>query len=328
MRLRHRVVGLGHTAPAAGSVTTPERVRRMRELTAAAARGESLLLCAEPREPVAGAMRATADLATLGAFVFAYATGRPVPTVLAVSDSHAEPGTFAGDRLVHHEGPIGRAHRWLAGMAWAPRLDTAESAFLTRLIKAWGFAMAYGGEPAEVARMLTADQFSALPLPGTVSPLVRQTTDGSRYSLVSPGVFVGDGTGRPAGEQAGDLVNTVVLRLRRGLPADELARLCARFDPDRVPGKLVVLVPPLPDRRLAAYVTAAGGQHMPTWVLGPGSGPGSGARLRRMHEVLAGLGAHLGGVWLDGRGRRLEQIVRLATVISSQHSVPILDRTA
>src|SRR5947207_1845151 len=63
---------------ALAAATTPDRVRRLREVAASAARGDSLLLCAEPRDPTRRAATATANLATLAAFTLAYATGLPV----------------------------------------------------------------------------------------------------------------------------------------------------------------------------------------------------------------------------------------------------------
>jgi hypothetical protein len=122
-------------------------------------------------------------------------------------------------------------------------------------------------------------------------------------------------------------VNTAVVRLRPGTHADELARLCARLDPERATGKLVLLVPPMPDSRLSRCLDAVA-EHRPAWVLGAGSGPRCGQRLGRMTDLLASRGAALGGVWLGGAGRRLEQVVRLATVLSARFAVPILDRTA
>jgi 3-deoxy-D-arabino-heptulosonate 7-phosphate (DAHP) synthase class II len=324
---------------ALAAATTPDRVRRLREVAASAARGDSLLLCAEPRDPTRRPATATANLATLAAFTLAYATGLPVPTVLAVPGTVQDPGRardraallgwLTGYRPAHPDGPIGRAGSWLSQLSLTSRFTAAESEFLARMTKAWAFAVACGGEPAAVARALGSDQFLAWPAATSAHPkaLRHSTSDGGWYGLLSPGVFGYTDTVEPDSALVGTLANTVVLRLLPSTRADELARLCARLDPARAAGKLVVLVPPMPNRRLAEYLTATG-EHRPAWVLGCGSGPRCGPRLRRMWAVLDEGGARLGGIWLGGQGRWLERVVRLATVLSAEFTVSILDRTA
>lgn len=322
-----------------GAATTPDRVHRLRTAVAAAARGENLLLCTELSDPTPAAAESTGHLATLAAFTLAYAGGLPVTTVLAVPDAPAEGpaegpveardrasllGLFTGDRAAPAEGPIGQVGRWLSRLPLGPRPDAAEAAFLDRMTKAWAFAMACGGEATAVARVLSSDRFLAWPAATSAHPrLVRQNpASGARYGLLSPAVWCPAGAPQRDTRRVAGLTNPVVLRLRPGMRAAELARLCARLDPGREPGRLVLLTPPTPDRRLAGYVAATAG-HQPAWVLGGGTGP----RLRRMRAVLTAHGAHLGGVSLGGKGRRLDQVVRLATELSSQSTVSILDHT-
>ncbi|HEU5473557.1 MAG TPA: hypothetical protein VFV67_23165 [Actinophytocola sp.] len=318
--------------------TTPDRVRRLRTAVDAAAGGRTLLLCTELSEPTPAAAAATAQLATLAAFTFAYATGKPVSTVLPVPDVTRDPGE-ARDRAAQLEwltgyresaarGPIGQADRWLSQLSLAPRFDAAEAAFLDRMTKAWAFATAYGGDPAEVAKVLSADRYLAWPASTSAHPrLIRESrAEGAAYGLLSPGVLCRPVADRPDSRRVGELVNPVVLRLRPGIRADELARLCGRLNPARTPGRLALLTPPAPAKRLGRYLTATAG-HRPAWVLGCGSGRRAAPRLHRMESVLRAHGAQLGGVWLAGRGRWLEQVVRLATVLASRPTVPILDHT-
>jgi hypothetical protein len=322
---------------AIAATTTPERVLRLRQVVAAAARGDSLLLCTELRDPTQRAAEATADLATLAAFTLAYATGRPVPTVLGVHgavrdltkarDQAAVLGWVTGDRPGQLRGPIARVQSWMARLSLSSGLPPAEAAFMASMYKAWGFATAYGGKPAAVANVLAADRFLAWPSAAGAHPrTVRDGAGATRYGVLSPAVLVRAGA-RSVG-LAGEIANTVVLRLSARTRAEELARLCARLDPQRAAGKLVLLVPRVPDARLARLVRAVGEEHRPAWVLSCESAQGTGERLRGMSAVLDDHGAPLGGVSLGAGGRRLDQVVRLATVLSAQSTVSILDRAA
>lgn len=328
-----RPVGRGRPVAA---TTTPERVLRLRQVVAAAARGDSLLLCTELRDPTQRAAEATADIATLAAFTLAYATGRPVPTVLGVQgavrdltkarDQAAVLGWVTGDRPGQLRGPIARVQSWMARLSLSSGLPPAEAAFMASMYKAWGFATAYGGKPAAVANVLAADRFLAWPSAAGAHPqTVREGAASSRYGLLSPAVLVRAGT-RAVG-LAGEIVNTVVLRLTSRTGADELTRLCARLDPQRSAGKLVLLVPPVPDGRLARLIRAVGEAHRPAWVLCCDTAEES-ERLGRLSAVLDDHGLSLGGVSLGAGGRRLDQVVRLATVLSAQSTVSILDRAA
>lgn len=316
---------------AVAATTTPERVLRLRQVVAAAARGDSLLLCTELRDPTQRAAEATADLATLAAFTLAYATGRPVPTVLAVQgavrdltkarDQAAVLGWVTGDRPGQRRGPIARVQSWMARLSLTSGLPPAEAAFMASMYKAWGFATAYGGKPAAVANVLAADRFLAWPSAAGAHPRTVREAAASTYGLLSPAVLVRAGT-RAVG-LAGEIVNTVVVRLRPDTRPAELTRLCARLDPQRATGKLVLLVPPVPDGRLARLVRAVD-QHRPAWVLCCDTAE----LLARMSAVLDDHGVPLGGVSLGAGGRRLDQVVRLATVLSAQSTVSILDRAA
>jgi 3-deoxy-7-phosphoheptulonate synthase len=151
-------------------------------------------------------------------------------------------------------------------------------------------------------------------------PLVRRTEDGRLLLASTHWPWIGERTRQVDGAHVAllaEVVNPVAVKVGPDIAVDELRALCARLDPDRVPGRLTLIVrmgAHLITERLPALVRAMrSAGHPVVWVSDPMHGntvvTPRGCKTRYVHtlqrevtgfrSVLTELGEHPGGLHLE-----------------------------
>jgi oxidoreductase len=285
-------------------------VQALESAMAAAARGERFVLHAElpPADP-----RSAVRLALLNAVGLAYGTGVPIVTLLQPrsrpADVHHRMLLLA--QLLRGEQDADEIARTRDRLARVRSGDGSAAPFVLRQLKrALAFVQANGGQTAAIGDVLRAATYLASPPPSASPDWVRRDRlTGRAYAVFAHAVVAAEG---PLPEAA----NPVVLHHPDG-DAEGTRRACARLDPARSPGRLVIVAGP--GDGLAELVGALHGDgHRPAWlgryqplVDGP-------ARLRSVADELSAAGAAVAGVSIPAINRQMEHVAAIAQMFADR----------
>lgn len=318
----HRAVRALRACP---PLVTPAEIRRLRRELATAASGGAFVLqagdCLESfaTQACTAAPEAVRFLRGLARRLSAH-IGMPVVTVARMAGQYAKPRSHSRDsaglpvfrgEAVNAPDADAAARRPDAGRLLSAYHKSAETAALLRLAGAPG----RGGPPVWTSH-------EALLLPYEEALTRRDPAVGRWYDSSTHLPWIGDRTRAPGGghvEFASGIANPVGVKLGPTTTTDELAGLCARLDPERASGRLVLVCRLSADRvadllpPLVESVRRRG--HRPLWMCDPMHGNTirrSRSKVRRFDDierelatfvrVVRRLGAVPGGVHLEATG--------------------------
>ncbi|MFF4426467.1 3-deoxy-7-phosphoheptulonate synthase [Streptomyces sp. NPDC001549] len=298
-----RLASVRDTLATRPALVTRDEVDTLRALLAEVAHGRYLVMqagdCAEdPAECAAGPVLRKADLLDELAEAMRARSRAPVLRVGRIAGQFAKPRSRP---MEHADGrlPVYRGH-----LVNAPEPDVLarrpEPLRMVACYDAAAMAMAAlrlrGGGVAGAPEARTWTSHEALVLDYEL-PLVRRGIDGGLLLTSTHWPWIGERTRQPDGAHVRLLAsvdNPVSCKVGPSCSADDLVRLCAVLDPDRIPGRLTLIArmgagavaERLPG--LVSAVRAAG--HPVSWLSDPMhgntvTGPG-GLKTRRVDEIV------------------------------------------
>jgi oxidoreductase len=316
----------------AQQAVTTGGIGQLRAALVSAARGECFVLharlAASDDSRAAGypPVLAGARMAMLDALALAYGSGQAVVSVLE-ADSPGPLGPADGmpwlavlSRLTRlpsqDRDELALVQRWLAQLDRQLPVPAARSAVIGHLGRALALAGTYGTDTQAIGQAVRGSTFVAAPWALAAGPgLVRTGPHGELYAAGAHAVAVSEADLAAGGPVPA--VNPVVVDTGA---VTSLVQACARLDPDRQDGQLLLSVaasmtdwPRL--GTLAGTLRREG--HRPAWVCACPAAPDIPRHLRTTIEVLGEQGLHLAGVSTT-TGRHLEHVVDIAQFLMAR----------
>ncbi|MEO3848665.1 3-deoxy-7-phosphoheptulonate synthase [Streptomyces sp. B8F3] len=310
---------------AAPPLVTDDGAARLRRVLADVAEGRAHLIqagdCAEdPAESTPYHVRRKSALLDALAGTAAGITGRPALRVGRMAGQFAKPRSKPVEQIGDVTLPVYRGH-----MVNAPEPDVR-----ARRPDPWRIVSCFRAAQAVVRELDSVNtgrpdaervwiSHEALLLDYEI-PMLRRTAAGAQYLASAHLPWVGERTRRPDGAHVAllaDVVNPVACKVGSGTTAEDVTELAARLDPDRTPGRLVLIArmgAGFVSSRLPALVQAVNAAgHPAVWICDPMhgntiTGPDGqktrlmGAMLAEIHgfcDVLGAAGGTNGGLHLE-----------------------------
>ena len=288
---------------AAPPLVSDDEAARLRRALAEVAEGRAHLIqagdCAEdPAESTPYHVRRKSALLDALAGTAADITGRPALRIGRIAGQFAKPRSKPVEQVGDTTLPVYRGH-----MVNAPEPDArARRPDPSRILTCFAAAQdvvrtldTVNAGRADAERIWISHEALLLDYE---TPMLRPTATGGQYLATAHLPWVGERTRQPGGAHVGlmaDVANPVACKIGSGTTADDITELAARLDPERSPGRLVLIA-----RMGAGFVTsrlpalvravqAAG--HPAVWICDPMhgntiTGP-DGQKTRLMGTMLA-----------------------------------------